>query len=140
MEDLQKRILAIINKPHLAAFATVTEGGKPWVRYVMPVASGDMTIRFSTFINSRKASQIRNNPEIHLVCGVTDPMNWENYMQIQGRAKVVTDQVEKDAFWNDEIKKIFKGPDDPDYSIVIVNPYRIELYTMGRFEPEVWEA
>ena len=70
MKDLKTRILDFISKPHLAGFATVTEDGKPWVRYVMPVASPDMTIRFSTFLEARKVAHIAHNPEVHLICGV----------------------------------------------------------------------
>ncbi len=140
MEDLKKRILGVISTPHLAGFATVTEDAKPWVRYVVPVASEDMTIRFSTFISSRKVAQFKKNPEVHMVCGVTDMENWKNYMQIQGRAELVTDQGEKDAFWSEMLKEIFEGPQDPNYGVVIVKPYRIELYSPGKFEPEVWEG
>ena len=42
MKDLKERILDFIGNIHLAGFATVTEDGKPWVRYVMPIASPDM--------------------------------------------------------------------------------------------------
>jgi general stress protein 26 len=140
MKDLKQRILDVIGKPQLSGFASVTASGSPWVRYVMPVASDDMTIRFSTFISSRKVAQIKKNPEVHLVTGVTDPMKWQHYLQIQGTAEVTTDQEERDAFWNDQIKEIFRGPDDPNYAIVIMRPYRIEMYSTGSFEPEVWEA
>ena len=75
-----------------------------------------------------------------MVCGVTDMENWKNYMQIQGRAELVTDQPEKDAFWSEMLKEIFEGPQDPNYGVVIVKPYRIELYSPGKFEPEVWEG
>lgn len=140
MVDLKKRILDIIGKPHLASFATVTESGSPWVRYVMPVASDDMTIRFSTFLNARKVVHIENNPEVHLVCGVTDPENWESYLQIEGTAEVVTDENERKSFWNPAIAEIFDGPDDPDYAVVRVIPSRIECYGRDDFQPEVWTA
>lgn len=140
MSDLKEKILEIIGKPHMASLATVTEDGKPWTRYVMPVASEDMTIRFSTFLNARKVAQIRNNPEVHLTCGVYNPMEWVHYLQIQGKAEVTTDQAVKDANWNDEIAKIFSGKDDPNYAVIEVRPYRIEVNTMGSMTPEVWEA
>lgn len=141
MLELKKRILEIIGKPHLAAFATTTEAGLPWVRYVFPVASDDMTIRFSTFLTSRKVNHIRNNPEVHITCGVTDPENYDSYLQIQGTAVVSTDPDEKSDFWMDEFARYFRGPDDPNYSIVKVTPYRIELYSAaGGVEPDVWEA
>jgi general stress protein 26 len=139
MEEIRKKILNIIGSPFLASFATLTGDGKPWVRYVFAIGSADMTIRFSTFVNARKAAQIAENPEIHMTGGVIDPMNWTNYLQIQGRAELSTDQAEKDSFWNDELAQIFKGPDDPDYAVVIVKPYRIEVSSHGSYIPEIWE-
>lgn len=140
MEDLKKRILDFISKPHLAGFATTTKDGKPWVRYVMSVASPDMTIRFSTFLAARKVAHIKNNPEVHLICGVCDPEDWDHYIQIQGRAEVTTDPGEKKAFWNDQIAVFFDGPQDPKYAVVKVTPYRIEFYSKEKMDMEVWEA
>jgi general stress protein 26 len=139
MSDLAQRIFTIIKEPHLAGFATITEDGKPWVRYVIPHASGDLTIRFSTFIGSRKVAQLKKNPEVHLTCGVTDLATAQTYLQIQGKAELSTDKAEREAFWNDYLTRYFKGPDDPNYGIIIVKPYLIELYTMGNFKPEVWK-
>ena len=140
MDALKRSILDVIEEPHLASFATVTEDGKPWVRYVMPKGSEDMTIRFATFSDSRKVKQIRKNPEVHLTCGVTDPTNAKTYLQVQGRAEFVTDEDERNAFWNKALQNYFSGPDDPKYGIVIVKPYRIEVNAMGKMQPEVWEA
>jgi general stress protein 26 len=139
MSDLAQRILTIIKEPHLASFATTAEESKPWVRYVTCQASEDLTIRFSTFIGSRKVAQLKKNPEVHLTCGVTDLATAQTYLQIQGKAELSTDKAEREAFWNDYLTRYFKGPDDPNYGIIIVKPYRIELYTMGNFKPEVWK-
>jgi general stress protein 26 len=138
MSDLKQRILDIITKPQLAVLATVTEDGKPWCRYVSPLGKDDMTIRFSTFISSRKVQQFIKNPEVHITCGITDPMAMAPYLQIQGRAELTTDKDERHGFWNDMLSRIFSGPDDPKYAIVIVRPYRIEYNTPGSFTPEVW--
>jgi general stress protein 26 len=139
LEEIRKKIMGIIGNPFMAGLATLTEDGRPWVRYVYAVGADDMTIRFSTFLNSRKVGQIEKNPEVHMTCGVLDPQKWEHYLQIQGRAELTTDKAEKEAFWNDEIAKIFDGPDDPKYAIIIVKPYRIEVNSHGSFIPEIWE-
>ncbi len=141
MADLKSRILDVMGKgPFLASLATVTKEGLPWTRYVMGTASDELQIRFSTFLSARKVEQIMNNPEVHLTCGVQDPMDWESYLQVQGRAEVSTDPDEKRALWSGELERIFKGPDDPDYAVVIVTPYRIEINSIGKMEPEVWEG
>jgi len=140
VEDLKQRIFHIIQKPHLAALATMTEDDRPWVRYVTPRATEDLILRLATFVSARKVAHIKNNPYVHLTCGVTDPMNAKNYLQIQGKAQFTTDKVDREMCWFDRLENIFKGPDDPQYGVVIVKPYRIELWGMESFEPEVWEA
>jgi len=138
MPDLQQRILDIIHKPQLAALATVTEKNNPWVRYVVTVGDGDLMIRCATFGDSRKTEQIENNPNVHLTCGVTSLQEMQPYLQIQGQARVSSDKVERHAFWNDMLLPVFEGPDDPNYSVIVIEPYRIEYCTQGSYEPEIW--
>ena len=138
MPNLKQRILDVVKAPCLAGFATTTKDGKPWVRYVMAEASGDLTFRFSSFSNARKIAHIESNPEVHLTCGITGPTNMGPYLQIQGRAEFTTDREARHAFWSDRLRVLFAGPDDPRYGVVIVQAYRIELCHVG-LESEVWE-
>ena len=140
MSDLKQRIFEIIRGPHLSSFATITEDGKPWVRYVTPRGSEDLTIRFATAKSTRKVAQIQKNPQVHLTCGITDPMKSEAYLQIEGSAEFVTDKSERDAFWHDTLKRYFSGPDDPNYGVVVVKPSRIEFNTVKDHKTEVWEG
>jgi len=139
MDDVRDIILGIIGRPFLCSLATITEDGKPWTRYMMGIGSDDMTIRFSSFVNARKAEQIRRNPEVHITCGVSDPENWTHYLQIQGTARMTTDEAERKALWSPMLAEIFSGPDDPDYAVLVVTAYRIEVNSMGRMEPRIWE-
>ena len=95
MAEVKKKILETLKagKTFLAGLATITADGKPWVRYVSPKISDDLTLRIATSVRSNKAAHIKKNPEVHLVCGVTDPAQAKNYLQIQGKAKLVTDQA-----------------------------------------------
>lgn len=138
MNDLEKRILEIMCNRQLAGLATITEDGKPWVRYMMITGEEDFTVRCATFVHARKVSQIKKNPEVHLTCGVTNLTDFKPYLQIQGRAVLSTTQEEKVTFWHEELTNVFTGPDDPNYGVIIVKPYRIEYCAPGKFEPEVW--
>jgi general stress protein 26 len=140
MPDLKEQILQVLCQPQLSGFATVKADGTPWVRYVIAVADEQMTIRFASFVGSRKLEQIEQNPEVHITCGVTDPMEMKPYLQVQGRARFTTEKEERHGFWSEMLKPIFDGPDDPKYGIVIVEPYRVEYYAPGSFEHEVWTA
>ena len=139
MPDLKDKIFAIIGQPVLASLATVNEDGKPWVRYVMALADPDLTIRVATFLSSRKVRHIRGNPEVHLAAGASSLATAGNYLQVQGRAEVVTDQAERHAFWRDQYRAYFSGPDDPELCVLRVTPYRIELQGMATAPTEVWE-
>lgn len=140
MSELKERIYAILKEPQLAGLATITEDGKPWVRYVMIMASEDLTTRCATFVTARKVGQIENNPEVHLTCGTTSPTEMVPYLQIQGRAQLNTTKEARHAFWTDMLSQIFEGPDDPKYGVLEVTPYRIEFCSPGSYEPEVWTA
>jgi len=140
MSDIKERILAILAQPQLCGLATITQDGKPWVRYVMAVASPDLTIRCATHSGARKVKQIKENPEVHLTCGVTDPQQMAPYLQIQGRATLNTSRGARQAFWSDMLSEIFDGPDDPNYGVIEIKPYYIEYWAPGTREPEVWKA
>jgi len=139
MPTLKEKIFAKVNGPTLSALATVTENGKPWVRYVTPFVDKSMTFWMATFIHSRKVAQIRKNSEVHLTVGVTDVQTAESYLQVAGRAEILTDAKTKKAVWFDELKNIFSGPEDANYCVCKITPYRIEYHTMGPVPPEIWE-
>jgi len=139
MADLKQKIFETIREPLLASLGTITEDGKPWVRYVMTTGNEDLTLRFATFLNSRKVAQIRKTPDVHLTCGVTDIQSMQPYLQIQGRAEILTDETDRHGYWKDELRRYFSGPDDPNYCVVRVTPSRIEYMSPGAYEPQVHE-
>lgn len=140
MSKLKKEIAAIITPLQLSSVATIAEEGKPWVRYVMTVGRDDLSVRFATFAHSRKVAQIAANPEVHVTLGCNDPAIMKPYLQIQGRAYFSTDAAERHGFWSEMLANYFSGPDDPNYGVVVVTPYRIELANAGVPLPEVWTA
>jgi general stress protein 26 len=141
MTELKQKILAKMKQPNLSTFATVTEEGKPWVRYVVTMADDDLNVWFATFAASRKVGQVAANPEVHLTLGVTELETAASYVQVQGTAQILTDADTKKAIWYDHLANIFSGPEDPNYVVCKVTPYRIEFNTMTPgVGPEVWEA
>ncbi|HDH04420.1 MAG TPA: hypothetical protein ENH01_01715 [Nitrospirae bacterium] len=139
MSDLKQRIFDAAGEIQLINFATITEDGKPWVRYVMGKADSELVFRFCTRLGSRKVAQIRKNPDVHISLGVTSLETAKNWLQVAGTAEVSTDKAERDSFWFDDLKHYFSGPDDPGYCIVIIKPSRIEFGTMGSMTHEVWK-
>jgi hypothetical protein len=35
--------------------------------------------------------------------------------------------------------RLFRGPETPDYTVAVIRPYRIEVWTSPAMEPEVLE-
>jgi len=139
MGDLKQRIFDTAKDFQLLNFATLTEDGKPWVRYVVGHADDKLVFRFCSHLSGRKIGQIRKNPNVHISLGARDLETANHWLQVEGTAEVSIDKAERDAFWFDDLKNYFTGPDDPTYCIIITRPSRIEFGTMGKMEPEVWE-
>ncbi|MFH1057335.1 MAG: pyridoxamine 5'-phosphate oxidase family protein [Pseudomonadota bacterium] len=141
MSQLQEQIRAVFGQAVISALATVTAEGKPWVRYVVVMAQDDLTLRLATYLGSRKVAQIQANPEVHLTAGAEGLENiGKPYVQVQALAAVSTDPELKRTMWNDMLQTYFSGPDDPNYAVVTLSPYRVEYYTFEAMEPQVWEA
>lgn len=138
-EALKRKILAMCARPTVAVLATVTEDKRPWARYMAPTADENLDFWMSSFTDSRKTAQIRNNPHVHLTTGVTDMETASAYLQVEGDAQVITDQAVKNANWDERMRKYFRGPDDPDYCVIKISSRRIEYQTMEPVPPEVWE-
>lgn len=139
MSDLKEKILGKMREPTLSGLATITADGKPWVRYIMAMADENLNIWFCTNLNSRKVEQIRRNPEVHLHTGVSSLETAESYLQVEGRAEILTDKQAKEAMWSDMLKPYFSGPDDPSFCVGRIKPSRIEFWAMEPGgKPEVW--
>ena len=140
MLEVQKTVIEMLKTPQLSSMATITLDGKPWTRYIMIKSDENFNIKSAVCLESRKVKQIENNPEVHLTFGINDPMDLSKpYVQIQGKARVTTDQTEKDNYWFDMLSHVFSGPKDPNYSIMIIEPYRVELNKPGTNAPEIWK-
>ena len=138
MNDLQQRIHDLLARRTVAALATVTEDGKPWVRYMVPRVDDELTLTCAAHLDSRKVAHLRRQPEVHLTCGVAALETARQYVQVQGRAEVVTDARSRHAFWNDWLRRYFTGPDDPKYCLIVIRPYRIEYLASDLDAPLVW--
>lgn len=139
MADFKTLVREIAPGLQLIAFATLTETGAPWVRYVAGKVADDLTIRFSTHLSSRKVAHIWRDPRVHITLGATD-IRSPRWLQFDGRAEISIAAEERRAFWFDGLKQFVSGVDDPEYCIVIVRPSRVELGAIGEKSPRVFET
>ncbi len=123
------------------AIATV-EGVNPRVRIVHPTWEGSC-LWFATGPESPKAKQIRDNPNVDIQFQVSPP-DFVHVM-VRGIAELVTDQENKNRAWEiidyDLTQFGSKGPDDPYFQPVRINPIRVELSErFGSVNKRVWRA
>jgi len=139
----QEILKVFIEEPVQASFATVSKDGKPCVRYVMiNIDRKDMSMRFSTFVNSPKVVQIANQPEVSLTCCGTDPESSQKiYLQIKGKASFSTEADERALVWHSSTEKIFQKMDNPNFGVIKIVPYKIEVTLQGDkgHETLVWK-
>lgn len=138
-EELKSKIIELIEQTKLGSVATIKDG-KPWVRYMVIHLDQGLNLYTTTFVNSRKVEQIRENNNVHITIG-GDPNNWEApYVNIQATAEVSTDLEMKKKCWSDMLKAFFSGPEDPNYAVIKIFPKVIEHVSPGVHKPEIYEV
>ena len=140
MADLKEKIAEVMSSPQVMPLATVTEEGKPWVRFMVGAAGPDLTVMFATDKRTRKIQQIEKNNQVHITAGGQNPMDSPGYVQYQGQAHFTQDEKLRKMLWNDKLERYWKGPDDENYGVLVVKPQRIEYMSMESWEPQVWKA
>jgi general stress protein 26 len=136
-EDLKGKILDVIKKYPVGSVATIRDG-KPWVRYMAMQPGDDLALYSTSFANARKVAQINKDHNVHVAFGA-DPKDWGlPYVNVEGRAEVLTDLPTKKKCWHDMLSQFFEGPEDPNYVVVKVVPETIEFTAPGAHRPEIY--
>lgn len=122
-----------------AAIATV-DGDAARVRIVHPTWEGE-TLWFATGTGSPKHRQIERNGKVELQYQVAPP--GFVHVCVRGRAQVVTDAAEKRRVWDVidyDLGQFWPGgPTDPSYTLVRIDPDRVELSELfGSKNKRVW--
>jgi general stress protein 26 len=126
---------------------TVDRRGRPRGRLVHPVWE-EPTGWLATFRHSFKEKHLAVNPYVSLAFWDAN----QEQVYVECRATWVDDAAEKDRLWDLYSEKpegyglsgFWKGKDDPNYGLLRLDPWRIELWSVtGLFErtpPQVWRS
>jgi general stress protein 26 len=130
---------AATKKAIWCALATSSPDG-PRVRMVHPTWEGQ-TLWFATGTTSPKVAQIGADPRVDLQFQVAPPDFV--HVLVRGRAHIVGDEAEKKRAWDVidyDLSQFWPGgPTDPSYTLVRIDPERVELSKMfGSVEKRVW--
>jgi general stress protein 26 len=124
-----------------AAVATL-DSDAARVRIVHPTWEGE-TLWFATGTGSPKHRQLESNGNVELQYQVAPPDFV--HVVVTGRATIVTDAAEKKRVWDVidyDLGQFWPGgPTDPSYTLVRVDPTRVELSELfGSRNKRVWRA
>lgn len=123
------------------AIATNSSGGAR-VRIVHPTWEGE-TLWFATDTRSPKVRHIEKDPRVDLQYQVSPPDFV--HVLVRGVAKIVKDETEKRRVWDVidyDLSQFWSGgPGDPSYTLVRIDPQRVELSKMfGSVDKRVFHA
>ncbi|MFG6497602.1 pyridoxamine 5'-phosphate oxidase family protein [Fictibacillus sp. UD] len=136
-EQIKNKLFEVLEKKQTGVLATV-KNNKPHSRY-MTFFHDDLTFYTPTSIDTHKAEEIQDNPNVHVLVGYEGEGYNDPYLEIEGTATIRDDQGLKEKFWNDQMKHYFEGPNDPNYILLEIKPSLIRLMNAGEHEPQTLE-
>lgn len=136
-EQMKNKVFEVLDKKQTGVLATV-KNNKPHSRY-MTFFHDDLTFYTPTSIDTHKAEEIQDNPNVHVLVGYEGEGYNDPYLEIEGTATIRDDQGLKEKFWNDQMKHYFDGPNDPNYILLEIKPSLIRLMNAGEHEPQILE-
>ena len=130
----KEQALKILNESSVGTMATVKDN-KPHSRY-MTFSNEDFTLYTPTSKSTHKVEDIEANPYTHVLIGYEGEGFGDAFLEIEGKVSESTDDSVKDKIWNDQMKNWFKGPDDPELVVLVVEPSAIRLMNKSGKPPE----
>ena len=141
LEEVKNQSLELIETSKAAYLTTIDPDGFPVTRAMFNLRNKEQFPEFSDFFqkqqnkfaiyigtntSSSKVAHIKNNPKISVY--YCDPEDFKGVM-FGGLVEIVKDQDFKNTIWLDWWTKYYvKGPNDPDYTLLILNPKHARFY------------
>ena len=148
--EIEEEFMARVRRIAWCTVATVDRNGRPRTRILHPIWDGSAGW-IATGRHSHKEKHLAKNPYVSL--SYWDPQHQQIYADC--KAEWVDDMAEKRRIWD-----LYKntppplgynpaiiwqaGVEDPDYGLLTLTPWRIELYALGSVmtgePPKIWRA
>jgi general stress protein 26 len=132
-EQLKQEILNVLEKRQTGVLASVKQS-KPHSRY-MTFYHDELTFYTPTSIETHKAEEIQENPNVHLLVGYDGEGYGDPYLEVEGTATIQDDQGLKEKFWSEQMSHYFDGPNDPNYILLKIKPSLIRLMNSEENSP-----
>lgn len=127
-EKIIQKAKAIIENHPIGVCATV-EGSAPHIRYMtFYYAEGEGLMLYSaTKKDTEKVEEIEKNGQISVLLGYTGKGFNDEYIEIKGHCQISDNEAIKQKSWQASFANWFKGPDDPNYVILVITPQTIRF-------------
>ena len=137
----KEKMVAIMKETNLHVYLPTTDGDQPKVRPISPIVEDDASIWVTTFNNSRKVKQIKQNPKICLAF-VEQPRGDKAAILI-GEAKIETSMEQKKRVWNlttfDLTEYFPDGPESDDFCLLKIIIKEVEWRDSWTSEVKIYE-
>ncbi|MGJ9459111.1 pyridoxamine 5'-phosphate oxidase family protein [Oceanobacillus sp. CF4.6] len=133
-EEIKSTVEKIFKESPVGTMATV-KGNKPHSRYMM-FFHRDLKLYTATNKDTDKTDEIEENPFTHILIGYEGGGFGDQYVEYQGKVSFNDSEELKKELWNDDMKLYFKGPDDPEYLIMEIEPLQVRLMNKKGEPPE----
>lgn len=140
-EEIKKQSLELIETSKAAYLTTIDPDGFPITRAMFNLRNKEQFPEFYEFFqkqdnkfaiyigtntSSSKVAHIKKNPKISVY--FCDPDDFKGVM-FGGLVEITNDKKLKNTIWLDWWTKYYvKGPDDPDYTLLVLNPKQARFY------------
>lgn len=123
--EIKSTVKKILEDSHVGPMGTV-ENNKPHSRY-MSFFNKDLKLYTPTSKETHKVEEIEKNPYTHILLGYEGEGFGDEYVEYEGKVSFNDSKDLKEELWNENMDHWFDGPEDPNYTVLEIEPAFIRL-------------
>lgn len=121
----------ILNNNLVGTMATI-ENNKPRTRF-MTFFNDQFILYTVTNKETEKIDELSKNPYTHILIGYDGKGFGDEYLAIEGKVEISSDEAMREKVWNKMMSFWFDGPDDPKMVVLKITPTEmLILNTKGK--------
>lgn len=133
-QNLKEQAIKIISDHRTGVLSSV-ENNKPHSRY-MTFYNQDLTLYTPTKMDTEKTDEIEKNPSVAVLLGYEEKGQTDAYVEISGTSSINTSPDLKKQFWDESFKQYFKGPEDPNFGFIEIQPETVRILNIHGDKPQ----
>lgn len=123
MTNEQTVQLVALARQYPVHFLATINGQSPVIRSMwLARCEDDGTIWYASARNSKKVTEIRQNPQVGIAMYAPD-----KDIRVQGKAEIIDDPETKNALWQPSWITYFASNSDPEYLLIKVTPASLQV-------------